>query len=208
MRNSDGPVPEKKLMNARPCATPELTDQDILEAMKEVSGYLDITPGDLREVYLSAYRLAAKRLWGDRKARDAMTREVRFVSPDTSLEDAARLMGRSGISGVPVLDDSKRVLGVISERDFMRHMGKGRSGSFMEIIAECIGAKSCAVLPIRGGKVSDLMTSPAHTVSEDAPLSEVADLLTKRRINRVPVTESHGLLVGILTRGDLTAISL
>ena len=77
----------------------QFKDEDIYEAMKDIPGYLDITPGDFKEVYLLAYRHALERLKRAVTARQVMTREVVSVRPDTPLAEVAAAMGGKGISG-------------------------------------------------------------------------------------------------------------
>ena len=97
----------------------DISDNDILKAMKSISGYLDITRGDFKEIYRFAYRHAVERLRHSVKAKDVMTKDVVFVRKDTSLEEVADILNLHTISGVPVIDDDKRVVGVISEKDFL-----------------------------------------------------------------------------------------
>jgi len=183
----------------------EISDEDVYEAMKDVRGYLDITPSDFKEVYRLAYRHAVRRIAGSLRARDIMSRNVLSVRPDTPLHEVASTMARRGISGVPVLDDDNRVVGVISEKDFLHRMGgTGRKG-FMAVIAQCLRERGCVAAPIKAKQASDIMSAPAVTVPEDATLMEIADLLAARNINRVPVVDAGGRLAGIVSRQDVVA---
>jgi CBS-domain-containing membrane protein len=179
-----------------------LTDADIYEAMQEIPGYLDITPGSFREIYRLAYRLARQRLFQEVTAARIMTREVVTVRPDTPVAEVAAAMGRTGVSGVPVVDARRRVVGVISERDFLREMGSGEA-NFMSLVAACLRSKGCVALPIKKKAAADLMSAPAVTVPPETTVREVAEVLAAHRINRVPVVDGDGRLVGIVSRGDL-----
>ncbi len=181
----------------------ELKDEDIYEAMKGVPGYLDITPGDFKEVYRLAYRHALERLSRAVTAREIMTREVVAVRPDTPLAAVAEAMGQRGISGVPVVDDAGKVLGVISEKDFLTNMGVAEPKNFMVLVASCLQSRGCVALPIKQRQAADIMTSPAVTVGPETSVREVAALFTAKGINRVPVTDGAGILVGLVSRGDL-----
>ncbi|MGC8495289.1 MAG: CBS domain-containing protein [Syntrophobacteraceae bacterium] len=194
---------ETKKSSTPPVGDVGLTDQDVYEAMKSIPGYLDITPRDFKELYCHAYYKAVERISKSVLARDMMTEEVLFVSSDTPLDDVADLMGERGISGLPVTDDRRRVVGVISEKDFLSRMGEAGPQNFMTVIASCLRAKGCVALPIRAKKAADIMNSPAVTVPESLSYSEVADLMAKKGINRVPVTDAEGRLIGIITRTDL-----
>lgn len=184
---------------------PELSDEDIYEAMKETPGYLDITPGSFREVYRLAFRLAQKRLFQEVSAAYLMTREVITVRPETPVEEVAATMGQAGISGVPVVDAGNRVVGVISEQDFLRRMGAPK-GSFMSLVALCLRTRGCVAVPLKEKRACDLMSSPAVTVGPDTPLREILQLFDTRHINRVPVTDTAGRLQGMITRGDLIRV--
>jgi len=182
----------------------ELSDEDIVAAMGEVQGYLDITPGDFREIYHFAYGHAVSRLTNRVLAREIMTRDVIAVASDATLPEVASVMARSGVSGVPVIDAERRVVGVISEKDFLSSMGADKRGSFMEVVADCLDSKGCVALPIREEHAAEVMTTPPITAGEDARLCELTTLLgQKGRINRVPIVDGDGRLVGIVTRADI-----
>jgi len=181
----------------------ELKEEDIYEAMQKIPGYLDITPGDFKEIYLLAYQQAVARLQRQVTAGDVMTREVVAVKRDIPLAEVAEAMGQKGISGVPVVDEAGRVAGVISEKDFLRQMGVTGPQNFMALVASCLRSKGCVALPIKKQKAEDLMSAPAVTVTAETPLQKIAEIFAARKINRAPVTDAAGHLEGIVTRGDL-----
>ena len=181
----------------------ELKDEDIFEAMKSIPGYLDITPGDFKEVYQLAYRHALARLSRQVTAGEIMTREVVVVRPDTPLAEVAKIMGLREISGVPVVDPNGKVVGVISEKDFLTHMGVHEPKNFMSLVASCLKSKGCVALPIKKREAADLMTSPAVTVGPDISVKEIAAIFTEKGLNRVPVTDPEGRLLGLVSRGDI-----
>jgi CBS-domain-containing membrane protein len=184
------------------CRPVDISDDDIYDAMKEISGYLDITPGDFKEVYRFAYQQAVERL-SSVKAGDVMVTEVVFVTRKTPLDQVAAVMARHGISGVPVIEEGERVVGVISEKDFLTRMGEQDTETFMGVVAECLKGLGCVAVSIRGQNAEDIMTSPAVTVNEETSIREIANLLTEKNINRVPVINRKGRLVGIISRADI-----
>ena len=181
----------------------DLSDEDILSAMREMGGYIDITAGDFQAIYRLAHRLALKRLMGAVRAGDLMTREVVFVERTTPLAVVAETMARHNISGVPVVGEDGRVAGMLSERDFLKHMLPEGPGSFIGLIAECLRAKGCLAVAIRKQSAGDIMTTPAVSAEEDTPLAEIIRLFREHRINRTPVLNERGRLVGIVTRADV-----
>ena len=193
--------------NGRFVLQSQLSEEDIYEAMKDVSGYLDVTPGDLKEIYSHAYQHALERIRNSIRASDLMTREVFTVFGETPLGKVAELMAQKGISGVPVIDSERHVLGVISEKDFSRYMGNNRSNNLMTIIADCINNQCCVAMAVRPRKGKDIMTAPAITVGEDAALGAITHLMASNDINRVPVVDSAGRLSGIISRADIVRLS-
>ena len=181
----------------------DISDEDILEAMKDIQGYLDITPGDFKEMYHRAYHHALERFLHGIKARDIMTKNVITVNRETPSQEIAEVMARHGISGVPVVDGKDVVIGVLSEKDFLFRMGPPGTASFMTVIAQCLKSKGCLALPIIKKKAEDIMNAPPITVDEDTSISDITRLFTEKNINRVPVVDKVGKIVGIVSRGDI-----
>lgn len=181
----------------------ELSEQDVTQAMREMDGYLDITPRDFKDIYRKAYALAVRRLSAPRLAREVMTRAVISVGEEDSLWQVASLMAERKVSGVPVLDAEGMVKGIISEKDFLRLMSPDREQSFMAVVACCLGAKDCLVSHLHGKVAREVMSSPPVSVGEDTNSQEIANIFAQRSINRAPVVDGRGRLLGIITRGDL-----
>jgi CBS domain-containing protein len=132
--------------------------------MKSMQGYIDITPADFREVYRIAYALAKDRLMHGLKAADIMITPAHVVHVDTDLIGTATLLSEKGISGAPVLDRDGSIVGVISEKDFLRKMGADQRGSFMQVIVHCLKNKGCVATSMVNRNVGDIMTAPPITV--------------------------------------------
>jgi CBS-domain-containing membrane protein len=186
----------------------EIKDEDILEAMRAIPGYLDITPGDFKEVYRLAFQHALERLGREVTAAEVMTTDVVTVAPDTPVAEVAAAMGRRGVSGVPVVDVENKVVGVISEKDFLTRMGVKDAKNFMSLVAGCLKTMGCVALPIKVTLAGDLMSSPAVTVAPDTPVRDIARLLTQKGINRVAVTDPEGRLLGLVSREDIVKATM
>jgi len=181
----------------------DISDEDVLAAMKAIPGYLDITPGDFKEIYTAAYTHAVDRLTTSVTAKDVMTEKVVTVKTDLPLNEVAETMSRHNITGVPVIDDAGAVVGIITEADFLFHLGDKRTQTFMEMIAMCLQGSGCIALSMRKQAAEDIMASPPITVREDTTVSQIADTFVKNSINRVPVLDHNNHLAGIVTRTDL-----
>lgn len=133
---------------------------------------------------------------------------VPILKKRTLLQEVARVMAEKGVSGVPVVEADKKVAGVISEKDFLSRMSAKDTKTFMGIVVECLKAKGCVAVEIRAQKAEDIMTSPAITVNEDKTVIEIANIFTEKNINRVPVTNKKGHLIGIVSRADIVRTPL
>lgn len=185
----------------------DISDDDILKAMKEIKGYLDITTGDFKTLYRLAYAQALERLTHLIKARDVMNEKVICVDRDTLSEEVALIMATHRVAGVPVIEKDKKVVGVISEKDFLSLMAGDDSKSFMDVIARCLKDRGCVALTVRRRKAEDFMSAPPVTVGPDIPISKIAGIFSEKNINRVPVVDGEGRLVGIVARADLVGSS-
>ena len=180
-----------------------ISDQDVIEAMKRIPGYIDITPGDFKEIYQTAYSLAITRLFTSLTAANIMSKPVLFVEQKMALVEAAHLLAEQQISGGPVVDHDGRVVGVISEKDFLKEMGFGTTPSFMQIATHCLDSKSCMIGRLRNRNVGDIMTKPPITADSEMTIGAISSLFAERQINRLPIIDGDKRPVGIVTRSDL-----
>jgi CBS domain-containing protein len=131
------------------------------------------------------------------KASDVMTCRVVSVRADAPVFEAGRLMLENQISGLPVVDGDGRLVGIVTERDFLRHAEFGADAARPRWFEVLMGP---ARSPL-DRRVEEVMTPGVVTVPEDLPIEEVARLL-RRDIKRVPVMHGNQL-VGIISRVDL-----
>jgi len=172
----------------------EITEEDLTEALKEMHTYMDITTGDLKKIYGLALKHARKKLLSP-KASDVMTADVISISQGSSLDEAINLLTEHHISGMPVVDQDKKVIGVLTEDDIIAAFtGKRRNG-----LLDLFSRKKEKIPSI----VKDVMTSPAITVPPTTPAYEIAELFTRKKINRVPVVDEQNTLLGIVARADI-----
>lgn len=137
------------------------------------------------------------------KVRDVMTRQVITARPEMSLRDLALLLTEHRISGMPVLDGTGAIVGVVSEADLLAKE-RGPAQVHGSGLAWLFGMRTAPDELRRHAAttVGEAMTSPPITIDHDRPLREAAALMLDSHVNRLPVT-ARGLLVGILTRADL-----
>ncbi len=118
------------------------------------------------------------------RARDAMTRDVVTARPEETVVEAAKKMDEHNIGSVVVVDESKRVIGILTEADIVRR-----------VVARGLNPNDV--------RVGDVMTPNPVTVREDTPLNYVASLMRDRDIGHIPVVDESGRVVGIIARSDI-----
>ena len=139
------------------------------------------------------------------QAKDIMTSPVNTIMPNTTAEEAARIMIKDNISCLPVVDNAKGLVGIITHTDLIPQkkflpladhiysiLGSMVSANRIEEAAQQLGSR----------KVEEVMTSPVITVGEDTDFTEVTKLMVGKNINRLPVLR-EGSVIGIITRHDL-----
>jgi CBS domain-containing protein len=120
---------------------------------------------------------------------DLMTSDVITASPDTPIKAAARLMVRNKVSGLPIVDENTRVVGIITEADFLR----------LEV------AREEADDPQPVERVEQVMNRSVLTINPDATVTEAARIMVVNDVNRLPVTDNNGKSLGIISRLDVVA---
>ena len=138
------------------------------------------------------------------KARDVMVSPVVTVSQSATVRDTAKTLVERGISAVPVVDPQGKVVGIVSESDLLHRVEAGterRRSWWLRAVAdeELLAAD---YVKAHAGKVADIMTHAVVTATPDTPLHEIAMLMERRSIKRVPIL-ANGELVGIVSRANL-----
>lgn len=152
------------------------------------------------------------------RARDVMQEKVRSVRPDTTLADLDRAFSREKRSGLPVVDEGGRLVGVVSRADIVRKLATEQSQveyesdshrdvrAYGEVTDEPIVSLAARVgARLANARAEDLMSHAPVTVAPDAPIQQVAKVLVDHAIHRVPVVEEQRL-VGIVTTTDLVRL--
>ena len=179
---------------------PELTEADVAEAMRDIPGYLDITPQDFRELYRASAAHALARLAGRPDARTLMRTDGPMLGPDEAVAAAVARMAAHGVKSAAVVDASGQVIGILSETDVLRHLGVPSTLALLVRLAENPGLvrHCCAAV-----EVATIMTSPAVTVSADATLPVMTAAFGRHGGRSMPVVDASGRILGILARKEL-----
>jgi CBS domain-containing protein len=138
------------------------------------------------------------------KARDVMVSPAITVKPFSSVREVAQTLLKERISAVPVVDDQGKLVGIISEGDLLHRAEAGTQRRHSWWLLGLIGDESLAseYIKAHSRKVADVMTRNVVTAAPDAPLHQIAALLEKNSIKRVPIVE-NGQVIGIVSRANL-----
>ncbi|MEM5438788.1 CBS domain-containing protein [Paraburkholderia diazotrophica] len=140
------------------------------------------------------------------RALDIMTTPVVTATPDMTIHDAARLFVDNHISGMPVVDENKKVIGIVSQGDLLHRVengtGHGKRRWWLEFLLSSPREQAARYVKEHGHVVGDVMCNQVISISEDMPLAEIADLMERRHLKRVPVLKD-GKLVGIVSRSNM-----
>jgi CBS domain-containing protein len=131
-----------------------------------------------------------------------MNADVKTVKPDSLARDVAMVMCLQKISGMPVVDDDDRIVGIISEKDILQHMFPNIDEAMTMDSRPDFEDMEKKYAETLGMRVSELMTGNVATVSADMPCLKAASMMWLRKIRRIPVTEGNKL-VGIVSIGDV-----
>jgi CBS domain-containing protein len=136
------------------------------------------------------------------QVRDVMTSDVAAVDSAASYRQVARLLAERSVSAVPVLDDDRRVLGIVSEADMLHKQEREHTSPRRRSHLRTRSDRTKAA----ARTAAELMTSPAVTIQADAHLGSVARLMNDHHIKRLPVVDASGRLIGIVSRSDLLSV--
>jgi CBS domain-containing protein len=172
-----------------------LSDADTLRALLDAR-----TPEDV----MAVPALAATELPSHLLVRDVMTAQVFTVGPETTLGDVARLMVERTVRAVPVVDDTGTLLGMVTHKELLRYLipdylQRTKSGEFRPPTKSQLqrGSTDARQIPVR-----EAMARSVLCLAEDQTLSDVANLMSSKDVDRFPVVR-EGKMVGFLTRADL-----
>lgn len=174
-----------------PLRRTDLRHEDLVSAIRELDTFVDIGEDDLVHLYNLAIDHAFSRHVALRCA-DVMSRDVVTIAADTSLADAWERLQTHRIKALPVVDDARQLVGIVTLSDFFRWLGESPA-------TEAFGRHW------RSMRVGALMTTEVFTVQPATPMAALVREVAQSGRHHVPVTDDFGQLVGILTQSDMIA---
>jgi CBS-domain-containing membrane protein len=181
----------------------DLSDEDILDAMQRIPGYLDITTEDFRAIYHVAHAHALTRLFGGIRTGNLMRRDIEPLRRDMGLAEAARSMMRQGCKALPVADEAGHVTGMLTETDYLRWLG---TDSLLALLLPAdAGRAGNPAAAMQAGMVSDAMSAPVVSIDPDAGAGAILAAFHRHTGHHMPVVDAAGRLRGLLSRKQFLA---
>lgn len=141
-------------------------------------------------------------------AKDIMVKKVITISKDASVGELSELLVNNKISGVPVVDSSGKILGIVTEADIIIKDADLHFPRYFKLLDGIIYLESFRkfknnLKKYLGSRVEDIMTDRVKTVEENTPVSDIASMMINNNVNRTPVVDKDKKVVGIITRRDI-----
>jgi len=145
------------------------------------------------------------------KARDIMSSPPISIHEDKTLREAIELLAEHRFSGLPVVNNEGKIVGIISDTDIIRYSEKIKVVPHTNLsgwISPYVDVSTLATMrkgmdSLHQTRVSEVMTKKVFTVNEEAEATDIARLMNRRNINRIPVVDGNNKLVGVVTRADM-----
>lgn len=180
------------------------TPEDLDEVLKQYNQVLDISRDDLEDLFLQTERHAFRRRLGEITCADIMSRDVVTVEFGTTLEEAWNLLRWHNIKALPVINRARRVIGIVTLVDFMKHANPDRFGSVNDRLRYLV-RRDGETHSDKPDVVGQIMNKDVMTANVDTHIVELVPVLSNKGKHHMPVIDAEGHLAGMLTQSDMIA---
>ena len=180
------------------------TPEDMQAVLKEYDQVLDVSADDLEDLFRRTEMHAYRRRFGDARCADIMSSDIVAVEFATELAEAWRLMQAHAVQGLPVVDSVRRVIGIVTRSDFLRHADTAEHAGLGARLRTLL-ARTPHTHSDKPEAVGQIMTSKVRTVLASTPLAELVPIMSDGGLHHVPVVNHDRRLVGMITQTDLVA---
>jgi CBS domain-containing membrane protein len=185
--------------NAAPSS--RFSSADLDEVLKRYNQVLDVGRDDIENILHMAEMNAMERRLSDLRCQDIMTRNVHTVEYGTDLQDAWALMRTHRVKALPVVDRQRRIIGIISVGDFMRHADIDQSYTVRDRLHQLI-RRTPTVHTNKPEAVGQIMSTNVRVASAERSVAELMPIFTEHGHHHIPIIDADNRLVGIITESD------
>lgn len=179
-----------------------LTRDDLDVALREMNAVIDVDQSDLEQIYARATMHAQQRRLGEVRCADIMTHEVVSAEFGEELGELWSRMHERKVKGVPIIDRSRRVIGIVTIIDFMKQVGSHRPENLFVRLRAAI-QRTPGLYADKPEVAGQIMSRPAITARDDAHIVTLVPLFAEHNIHHIPILDRDERLVGIVTQSDL-----
>ncbi|MBC3868909.1 HPP family protein [Undibacterium oligocarboniphilum] len=190
--------------DARPIDRLGFKSSDLDEVLQQYNQVLDVSRDDLEALFQQTEMHAYRRRFGEISCGDVMSRDVVTAEFGTTLEEAWGLLRQHRIKALPVTDRARRVIGIVTLVDFMKHANLDVYEKFDEKLRQLI-RRARDMHSNKPEVVGQIMTKPVRTAIEDMHIVELVPLLSDQGLHHIPIVDHEHRLTGMLTQSDLIA---
>ena len=187
-----------------PTARLGFSTEDLDDVLARYGQVLDVSRDDLEAILLEVEARAFGRRFGVITCATIMSKDAVTVTPGTTLAEGWRLLAGHRLDALPVLDEERNVVGIVSHGDFLQHFGMDEKVSLKARLRGVLG-HLLGTAPERAAQVAEIMRRRVTTVRAEAPIAELVPLMTNRGLHHIPVVDGHGRFVGVVGQSDLLA---
>ena len=178
--------------------------EDLDAVLKQYNQVLDISRDDLASLFMQTEQRAYQRRFGIISCADIMSRDIVSAEFGTSLEEAWQQMRQHHVAALPVLNRARRVIGIVTQTDFLNHGGLDNYGSIRQQLQRFL-RKSGITHTEKAEVVGQIMTGQPTTARIDTPIVDLVPLMADSGFHHIPIVDHEQRFVGIITQSDLVA---
>ncbi|MBL8265839.1 MAG: HPP family protein [Steroidobacter sp.] len=189
---------------ARPTTTPpsRFSSEDLDAVLKRYNQVLDVSRDELEDILHMAEMNAMERRMSELRCADIMTHDVITVEYGTHLEDAWQLMRRHRVKALPVVDRQRRIIGIVSLADFMRHADIDRSAEDLRERLQSLIKRTGITHSAKPEAVGQIMCAQVRVASAERSVAELMPIFSEHGHHHIPVIGLDNRLAGIITQSD------
>jgi CBS domain-containing membrane protein len=181
-----------------------ISDNDLKHALKNMDTFMDVSLEDLSRLLTNAEKNSFKRFKGNITCADIMVKNVSTVEYGTEVEDAWKMMLQEKLKAMPVIDRSRRVIGIITWADFFKFINLNTYQSIQESFRAFI-RRTPDISTNKPEAVGHIMTAPVAVMSETSHIAELIPLMSQQGIRQIPIVNHEQRLVGMVYQNHLIA---
>jgi CBS domain-containing membrane protein len=182
-----------------------VSEQDVEQALQNRDTFMDVSPSDLSKLLTDVQKHSFKRFSGEITCADIMVRDGLAVEYGTDVEEAWNIMQRENLKAIPVIDRSRRVIGILTAHDFFKFINVNANETFQEKFLAFI-RRTPDISTDKPESVGHIMTTPVTVLTESTHIADLIPLMSNQGYRQIPIVNNENRLVGMVRQANLIAV--